>query len=231
MNRIIKTPVNFVMKRFGYKMIPYDYANVPTIFSNVFKVVISDTGKKYYINQMINEISQVRNDYKFDDLKKTDIVLDVGSCIGGFCIEIADKVEKVFAVEPLWTRELLENIALNGIKNIEVIERGIGSQPTRINYGNKEKVVNMISFAQLMKTCGKIDFLKVDCEGGEWLLRPEDLDGVRAVEMEIHPFDLKGGRKTYNEMKELVEMVKECGFETQFRDDYNNMILLSGRRK
>ena len=28
--------------------------------------------------------------------------------------------------------------------------------------------------------------MKCDCEGAEWSIRPEDLDGVRRIEMELH---------------------------------------------
>jgi hypothetical protein len=33
---------------------------------------------------------------------------------------------------------------------------------------------------------GGCDFLKCDCEGAEWLIRPADLAGVRRIEMELH---------------------------------------------
>jgi hypothetical protein len=33
---------------------------------------------------------------------------------------------------------------------------------------------------------GGCDFLKCDCEGGEWLMNPEDLAGIRRLEMELH---------------------------------------------
>jgi hypothetical protein len=33
---------------------------------------------------------------------------------------------------------------------------------------------------------GGCDFLKCDCEGGEWQIRPGDLAGIRRIEMELH---------------------------------------------
>ena len=33
---------------------------------------------------------------------------------------------------------------------------------------------------------GGCDFLKCDCEGAEWLIRPRDLSGIRRIEMELH---------------------------------------------
>jgi len=36
--------------------------------------------------------------------------------------------------------------------------------------------------------CGeKIDFLKSDCEGCEWFINKLDLEGIRRIEMEVHP--------------------------------------------
>ena len=39
---------------------------------------------------------------------------------------------------------------------------------------------------QIIGMAGGCDFLKCDCEGGEWLMRPEDLGGIRRIEMELH---------------------------------------------
>jgi hypothetical protein len=33
---------------------------------------------------------------------------------------------------------------------------------------------------------GGCDFLKCDCEGAEWLIRPRDLDRIKRIEMELH---------------------------------------------
>jgi hypothetical protein len=34
--------------------------------------------------------------------------------------------------------------------------------------------------------------LKCDCEGGEWLIQPEELAGIRRIEMELHTPPISG---------------------------------------
>jgi len=31
-----------------------------------------------------------------------------------------------------------------------------------------------------------VDFLKMDCEGAEWFIEPEELKGIRRIEAEVH---------------------------------------------
>jgi hypothetical protein len=42
------------------------------------------------------------------------------------------------------------------------------------------------SLRQILIIAGGCDFLKCDCEGAEWQIQPEDLAGVRRIEMELH---------------------------------------------
>jgi hypothetical protein len=39
---------------------------------------------------------------------------------------------------------------------------------------------------KIITMAGGCDFLKCDCEGAEWQIIPEDLEGVRRIEMELH---------------------------------------------
>ncbi|HUW85261.1 MAG TPA: FkbM family methyltransferase, partial [Methanoregula sp.] len=38
----------------------------------------------------------------------------------------------------------------------------------------------------IIEMAGGCDFLKCDCEGAEWHIVPEDLTGIRRIEMELH---------------------------------------------
>ena len=39
---------------------------------------------------------------------------------------------------------------------------------------------------KIIEIAGGCDFLKSDCEGAEWQIVPEDLNGIRHIEMELH---------------------------------------------
>jgi len=72
-------------------------------------------------------LAQVRDDYKTDDMRPSDIVLDIGACIGAFTLKAAKMSYRVYAIEPLMCDALRANIALNPYRNVEIIEAALGS--------------------------------------------------------------------------------------------------------
>jgi len=141
-------------------------------------------------------------EYHYTDIKRDDIVIDLGANIGGFCIRAAKKSDYVYAVEPIFTDELRKNILQNNV-NITVLETAIGDgTPQSVNYMIGEKVVPTISFKELLSQCNGCDFLKCDIEGGEAFIDPNDLKDIRRIEMEFH---FKTPLKTPNT---LIEWLK-----------------------
>jgi len=51
--------------------------------------------------------------YKFQDINKEDIVLDLGGNVGGFALFAAKWAKHVYVVEPLYDDILSHNISLN----------------------------------------------------------------------------------------------------------------------
>jgi hypothetical protein len=125
-------------------------------------------------------------EYFFDDIREEDIVLDIGANAGAFCIRAARKSGNVMAVEPVTAAILEENIRLNGV-SVRVIEGAIGKGGTMdIEWDGMHNVVPTWPLRDLVGMAGGCDFLKCDCEGGEWLIDPGDLAGIRRIEMELH---------------------------------------------
>jgi hypothetical protein len=134
-------------------------------------------------------ICEILKDYDFSDIRKNDIVIDIGANIGSFALRAAQMGCKVLAVEPIRAKFLKENILLNNVK-IEVLEGALGDGSKKIiSWGRIEKEVQSYSLIQLKEIAGGCDFLKLDCEGAEWLLRPDDLFGIRRIEAEFHYFN------------------------------------------
>ncbi len=122
---------------------------------------------------------------KFFEVEEDDVVLDVGSSIGPFTYSILNKKPKhVFCVEPS------ESEFTTLIKNT------IGSPVTHINKGlsdtngivecdqlfGGESHMESITFEKLVKLYGlnKIDFLKTDCEGGEYeIFKQENMSFIK----------------------------------------------------
>ena len=175
-------------------------------------------GKKFMIDSTICDINDDFNDYRVDDIRKTDHVLDIGALSGAFSIRIADMVRHCYAVEPLSTETVNQNIMLNNINNITVLEYGLGNGDTQLKYGHRTKLVKCLSLSELIVLCGgHIDFLKCDCEGGEWSIQPEELQGIRRVEMEVHHFQDMPRLSVFEDIlkKEGFDYIKEInGNET-----------------
>jgi len=150
------------------------------------------------INSMTNEL--LDNVYeRYFKVEKNDIVVDIGAFIGGFTYSILDrKPEHCWVVEPVEEhfRILYENLKGNPVsfvrgaisdKNTEVIKWcGYESDSPGINFKNFIKN-NCID---------KIDFLKVDCEGGEYFIFTEEnlhylKNNVNKFSGEFHLFNLE----------------------------------------
>lgn len=126
------------------------------------------------------------SEYRFDDIRPADRVLDIGANVGGFCIRAARISGQVTAVEPVTTPLLLENIRLNNV-SVQVITGALGSgKPAEINWDDCRVVSPTYPLRDLITMGGGCDFLKCDCEGAEWFINPCELRNVRRIEMEIH---------------------------------------------
>jgi FkbM family methyltransferase len=124
--------------------------------------------------------------YHFDDIRGDDIVLDIGANAGAFCIRAARMSPLVFAVEPVTSGVLRQNIRLNRV-SVRVIEGALGTGGmSEVEWDGVHAVVPTYPLHELVRMAGGCDFLKCDCEGAEWTIKPGDLAGIRRIEMELH---------------------------------------------
>ncbi len=137
------------------------------------------------VSTPFRQVTEV-NEYWMEDIRAEDRVLDIGANIGAFCIRAAKMSRHVAAVEPV-TADLLEaNIALNGV-NVRVIRAALGDGSiSDIEWDGVRSLVPTFRLRDLILTTGGCDVLKCDCEGAEWQIAPNDLAGIRRIEMELH---------------------------------------------
>ncbi len=167
--------------------------------------IVTKNKNKFYMSRLINTATQAQKDYIFDDINKSDIVIDIGAGIGGFSIPASKKAKYVYAVEPLTSGILRENIFLNNRKNIDVLDMALGDGKTqRIEWSGKHRIVKTKTLSEIKNICGGCDFLKVDCEGYEWTMESEELRGIRAIEMEVHKIGFP--------LSIMEERLKKAGF-------------------
>ena len=125
-------------------------------------------------------------EYTFGDIRPGDRVLDIGANVGAFCIRAARYSRNVTAVEPVTFEILEENARINNA-GIRVIRGALGTGGSAdIVWDDCRSSVPSYPLGALIRMAGGCDFLKCDCEGAEWQIRPRDLGGIRRIEMELH---------------------------------------------
>jgi len=164
----------------------YDPATVAIHMDNLDYVVVDDC--KFYMTDQIDSIQRVNGNPWFSGVKPGDTVVDIGANIGAITIPLAKKAKKVYAVEPLFDAELAANVRLNGLDNVCVLSVGIGGKACNkeFEFSTAKGKADSITFEELKYLTGAIDFIKIDCEGCEWSIEPEQLQGIREIRIEFH---------------------------------------------
>lgn len=147
---------------------------------------------------IIKEIFEDRIYERFFEVENGDVVFDVGASLGPFTYSILDKKpQHVFALEPSF--EEFKTLVLNTRQGpVTHINKGISNTIGEFNFnfvfnldnGNK---LYSTTFSKLISDYNiqKIDFLKTDCEGGEYdIFNVENLfwikQNVRKISGEWH---------------------------------------------
>jgi autotransporter strand-loop-strand O-heptosyltransferase len=135
------------------------------------------------------EIFEERIYEKFFNVEEGDIVMDIGASIGPFTYSILNRnPSKVYSIEPC--DEEFPYLVKNTDKDFVVhINKGITDVDGVVNTGNMftaelgvQTQMNSVRFDSLIKEYGitKIDFLKTDCEGGEYnIFTEENFDWIK----------------------------------------------------
>ena len=190
----------------------YDPGFVTIKVSNFDTIEVD--GCKWRVTDQINMNQRIKGNPWFEGIRSTDIVVDIGANIGAMTIPYAKVAKKVYAVEPLYYKELDDNIKLNGLENVEVWRCGIGAGlDVEIEFDGRIERVPLRSFRELKATLGcQIDFLKMDGEGCEWDIEPSELKGIRELRMEFHiP---RGKVKEYRKRFEVyINWMKHGGYD------------------
>ncbi|WP_321507370.1 FkbM family methyltransferase [uncultured Methanoregula sp.] len=165
------TIITHVMEREGMK--------IPPVRITSDNVIFSDEKTSFW---QIHEVPE----YRFEDIRPDDRVIDIGANVGAFCIRAARFSPHVTAVEPVTFDILEKNIRKNKVP-VGIIQGALGNgKPCEICWDNCRVTTPTFTLGTLIGMAGGCDFLKCDCEGAEWLIRPSDLSGVRRIEMELH---------------------------------------------
>jgi FkbM family methyltransferase len=196
-------------------------------------------------------IHQIYNPKGFE-IKKGDIVLDIGAHIGIFSIYAGKKKAKVYSFEP--TKEnydklssnmeknklnnvLLSNVAVSNKKGGSPFyicnEKEFNARHSLFDPGKESKKVIMqtTTLKDIIKEnkLSKINFLKLDCEGAEYDILfncpKEILDKIDKISMEFHSLDEKRNRTT------LKTFLERNGFIVSFNRKFQDILYAKKRRQ
>ena len=172
------------------------------------------------------------------EVKKGDVVLDIGAHIGYYTLIFARLVGdqgKVFAFEPDPTNFTLltKNVAANNYKNVVLVQKAVSNQTGTVrlylspqdtadhriynsNDGRQSIEVADIRLDDYFQDFGeKVDFVKMDIQGaeGKAIQGMSNLltmnDSIKMV-MEFQPLGLK---KSGIEPEEFLRLLEGCGFK------------------
>tara|TARA_Y100000310_G_scaffold158082_2_gene157521 strand:+ start:3277 stop:4038 length:762 start_codon:yes stop_codon:yes gene_type:complete len=167
-------------------------------------------------------------------IREGDTVVDIGGHIGVFTVYAAHHARKgrVYAFEPVKANFnlLKENVKINKYKNVEIFNKAVGgakgvlkffvsqtrnkghNSMYRLGKHQKEVKVDKISFSHFLKDKKQVDFLKMDCEGGEYdillNLKKNEIKKIKKISMEYHNYEGRDG-------EEIVSFLRENGFKVR----------------
>jgi FkbM family methyltransferase len=172
--------------------------------SNVYRVMPDRSHKdmgQFHKDAITQEIFVDKCYERFFEVEENDIVLDIGASVGPFTYSILHKKPKhVFCFEP--SEKEFKTLVNNTIGHpVTQINKGISNVNSIVMndhlFGGEDQMES-ITFSKFIELYGieKIDFLKTDCEGGEFdIFNVENLDwiknNVRKIVGEWH-IQLKG---------------------------------------
>jgi len=156
---------------------------------------------------------------KFFTVEENDVVVDIGASVGPFSFSVLDKKPKhIFCLEPHVDLFKVLNKNLN-FKNITCINAGLLEKngivdwkgiynPDSMDMWSINCSVNGITFNSLLKDYNieKIDFLKIDCEGGEYYFFDDNnlswiFNNVKKIagEWHFHNLELKNKFRNFRD--------------------------------
>jgi len=200
---------------------------IPAFQRYINRKAISKYGITFKTLNNTSEIDDVFHDYRFNDIRETDIVMDIGANVGAFSIFVSKMVKHVYAVEPMTHEILIENIKLNKIENISVLKEALGKGYLTLKWqGYKQREVMCKSLKTLFQLTGNnVTFLKLDCEGGEWSINKDELNNVRRIEAEVHNLD--GTHK----LSDFLCMLDESNFRYTTETPRSGIMMLHAFKK
>ena len=187
------------------------------------------------------------------EIKNGDVVLDLGANIGYYTLifaKLVGKTGKVFAFEPDPTNFALlkKNVEINGYKNVVLVNKAVSNKTGKLklflgennfaghkiydsNEGRKFVEIDSVILDDYFRDKpSKIDFIKMDIEGAEYLAvkgMSNLLNKNKKIKM-ISEFSPKGVKMSGFEPLEYLKLLVKYGFKLNEANEVQNKIVPIG---
>jgi autotransporter strand-loop-strand O-heptosyltransferase len=158
----------------------------------------------WYIKQAADEIFGGNTYERFFEVEEGDIVVDLGASLGPFTYKILPKNPKqCYVVEPISHQIdiLKKNV---GQENVKIIQGAItDKKKIEITWDDMTESVPTFSFREFLDEQGinNIDFLKCDCEGGEYdVFQQSNVEFLKSIPKIVTEFHLRND-ENYHQCK------------------------------
>ena len=159
--------------------------------------IVFDWGKKsnWYVDAAIKEIFEDDIYERFFEVEEGDVVVDLGASLGPFTYKILPKNPKqCYVVEPLSYQidVLHKNV---GRDNVKIIQGAItDKKKIEISWDNITESVPTFTFKEFLEenNIKHIDFLKCDCEGGEYdVFQQSNIEFLKTIPKIVTEFHMR----------------------------------------
>ena len=156
-----------------------------------------DWGKKsdWYVDAAIKEIFEDNTYERFFEVEEGDVVVDLGASLGPFTYKILPKNPKqCYVVEPLSYQidVLHKNV---GGDNVKIIQGAItDKKKIEISWDHITESVPTFTFKEFLEenNITHIDFLKCDCEGGEYdVFQQSNIEFLKTIPKIVTEFHMR----------------------------------------
>lgn len=196
-------------------------------------IVQTKNGSNMILQPMDNlflneEINYARVYDRFYDIKKDDIIIDIGAHVGIFTLRAARQAKNVLAIEPHpFNYSLLtNNVKANKLVNVQTLRLALWSSNGKMKLylassashslkpylkdKSKYLEVQTKTLDTIIKELGikRVNFIKIDVEGAEL----EVLRGAEETLKENDPFISIAAYHTSTEVHEITEYLQRKGF-------------------
>ncbi len=150
-------------------------------------------------------IQEIENDSMYDrffTVEEGDVVVDLGASLGPFTYSILpNKPKQCYVVEPLsyQINVLQKNV---GRDNVKIIQGAItDKKKIEVTWDGVSESVPTFTFKEFLDENGidKIDFLKCDCEGGEYdVFQPSNIEFLKTIPKIVTEFHMRKDENFHN---------------------------------